>query len=165
MDKYLLDSNVFIQPKNTYYAFDLVPSYWNLFASILEGGRMFVTSSVFDELMHHDDELEKWIEEQSKINPNFKVDEKNDKRTFEIYSELTEQYADNPRYTAKNRHDFFEGADPWIIACASAKGMTVVSFERRAPEAKIIKVPDVCDRLGVRCIDLFQMLRELKFRL
>lgn len=51
-------------------------------------------------------------------------------------------------------------ADPWIIAHAIDKGGAVVTHEQRNPKASSkVKIPNVCEHFGVRCIDVYQMLR------
>lgn len=53
-------------------------------------------------------------------------------------------------------------ADAWVIAHAMAEGATVVTKEGFAPRR--VKIPDVCNALGVRCVDDFTFLREVGVR-
>ena len=58
----------------------------------------------------------------------------------------------------KNR----SGGDPWVIAVAIVEGATVISEEDRnlrTPDTKP-KIPDVCDRLNVRCIKFGEFVRD-----
>lgn len=60
--KFLLDSNVLMTARRTYYAFDLCPGFWQ---SILDGhkaGRIFSTERVKKELLKGNDELTDWAE-------------------------------------------------------------------------------------------------------
>lgn len=48
--------------------------------------------------------------------------------------------------------------DPWIIAIAQKEHLTIVSEEQKIPnlgqgvKVRVAKIPDICERLGVRCI-------------
>jgi hypothetical protein len=55
-------------------------------------------------------------------------------------------------------------ADPWVIAHAMKAGACVVTKENleTALNSKRIKIPNVCQNLGIRCINDFDMIRELK---
>lgn len=57
-----------------------------------------------------------------------------------------------------------ESADPWVIALAKLRGLTVVSQETSANEkrkpAKRYYIPDVCRDLGVPCINLLGLMRK-----
>jgi hypothetical protein len=59
------------------------------------------------------------------------------------------------------------GADPFLVAYAMGHpDRTVVTTEVSAPrrQRQNRRLPDVCAQLGVRCINTFQMTRELGFR-
>jgi Domain of unknown function (DUF4411) len=54
------------------------------------------------------------------------------------------------------------GADPWLIAHANnTKGVVVSHESNRHPNAKKVRIPDVCAALGVSCIDTYEMLDRL----
>ena len=56
-------------------------------------------------------------------------------------------------------------ADPWLIASAMDQEATVVTKESLITQsnAKTIKIPNVCNNMGVRCIDDFEFVKELGF--
>lgn len=54
----------------------------------------------------------------------------------------------------KNRH----GADPFVIATARVKNLTVVTEEKGGTPVKP-KIPSVCQGLGVPCVDVLSFLR------
>lgn len=57
---------------------------------------------------------------------------------------------------------FFSGADPFLIAFAKAHGLTVASHEVHVEGQKNkVKIPTVCQALGVPCVRTFTMLRDL----
>jgi hypothetical protein len=52
------------------------------------------------------------------------------------------------------------------VAYALAGGQTVVTLEVLKPDIrKGIKIPNICDAFGIRCINTFEMLHELKEKL
>lgn len=53
-------------------------------------------------------------------------------------------------------------ADPWIVAYALAFGETVVTQERSRSATRKVSLIDVCDRFGIRHIDVFEFLRAEK---
>ena len=65
------------------------------------------------------------------------------------------------RFTQAAQGTFMEGADLYLIAHALAHGFTVVTHETANPEARArVKIPDVCEGLGVATCTPFDMLRR-----
>jgi hypothetical protein len=63
------------------------------------------------------------------------------------------------------RDAFLAKGDPWIIAKARVIGAAVVTHESAvAPNARKVKVPNICRQFGVPCVNTFQFLRELNAR-
>ena len=55
-------------------------------------------------------------------------------------------------------------ADPWVIAYAAAMGGIVVSEERRRSSRRGgVKIPDVCDGLGIEHLNLLELFRKEAF--
>ena len=68
----------------------------------------------------------------------------------------------HPRYFDYAKAKFAAGADGWLVAYAQVHGSIVVTNEQSAQESRReIKLPDVCDRFGVRRDNTFAMLRAL----
>ena len=55
----------------------------------------------------------------------------------------------------KNRN----GADPFVIATARVRSLTVVSEEKGGTDTKP-KIPSVCEALGVPCVNVLSFLRD-----
>lgn len=60
---FLLDTNVFIEPKNRFYPFDIVPGYWDLLEKELGGDSVQSIMKVYDEIANGGDELSRWIKQ------------------------------------------------------------------------------------------------------
>ena len=59
---YVLDTNVFIDAANAYYAFDLAPGYWDFLVQLFDSRHAVSIKSVYDELddASDDDPLKVW---------------------------------------------------------------------------------------------------------
>jgi len=85
-----------------------------------------------------------------------------------LFREVTEEVQHNLRRILQAHPELVDTkrdrsmADPWVIAHAMAEGAVVVTKEQFAPRR--IKIPDVCQAFGVRCMDDFQFLREVGVR-
>lgn len=152
---YCLDTNVLIQAWQKYYSPKYCPDYWSVLNELGIQGKIFLSQMVFEEITRTDDGLSKWLK-KSKI-PIRKVDELVTKCLLDIYSK-------NPLH--KYLVDNIKGrslADPWVIAHAINEGATVVTKEEKvtAVNSTKIKIPNVCDNMGVNWINDFQFIEEM----
>ena len=156
---FVLDANVFIQAANSYYAFDIVPKFWTWMEEHL-GVELFTIAPVNDEISRQGDNLSKWIGGFNNPSWILPVD---DEDTQLQMPKITKHCVDHG-YKPAGINKFLDGADPWVIACALSHNWCVVTHEVSQPETrKRVKIPDVCDSLGVENIMLFDMLRKLGF--
>ena len=56
-------------------------------------------------------------------------------------------------------------ADPWLIATCVVTGSTLVTFETKGQSRNKPKIPNFSECYGFRCIDLFEMMKEIKVTL
>ncbi len=152
---YCLDANVLIKAWESYYAPKFCPSYWTVLDELGAQGQVFVPFWVAEEVHRTDDDLSRWLK-KSRIKVR--------SVTEEVGLKLKEIYAKDPRHqllvdNTKQR----SLADPWLIAHAMVESACVVSKEEKPTAAnnKRVKIPHVCDAMGIRCIDDFQMIEEL----
>lgn len=64
MDKYCLDTNVFIEAWNRYYSIDICPEYWDILDGLARKGIIFAPIEVKNEIDKTDDGLKKWFREK-----------------------------------------------------------------------------------------------------
>jgi predicted nucleic acid-binding protein len=155
--KYCLDANVLINAWNQYYSKTISSGYWEILSRLGHGGRIFLPEHVKEEIVRTDDTLADWLLGSSL--PVYPVDS----RATEIVGTI---------FTADPRHallvDNTKGrslADPWVIAHAIAENACVVTKENKVTSSdKRVKIPNVCEKMGVRCINDFDMIRELGIR-
>lgn len=84
-----------------------------------------------------------------------------DAQTMVSYAEV-QQWAAGQAFTESAKLDFATVADAFLVAMAKAKGMTMVTLEKSNPLRKNrVMIPDACEAIGARCLDLNDALREL----
>ena len=156
---YLIDSNVFMQAANSYYAFDLVPAFWTWVEGKL-GTDLFTIEPVKEEVLAQNDALATWF--KSVDDPSWVLDVESD--GIQLQMPVITQHCVDYGYKLNGISKFLSGADPWVIACAREMNWNVVTHEEPNPMTKKrVKIPDVCASLGVKHVTGFKMLRDLGF--
>ena len=120
--------------------------------------KIFIPELVYEEITRTEDDLSKWVK-ASKI-PIKKISEP-------VTICLQKIYAADPVH--KNLVDNITGrslADPWVIAHSLHENAIVVTKEEKitALNSKRIRIPNVCDNMGVRWINDFQFIDEVDIK-
>lgn len=159
MERYLLDSNIFITSEH-HLPQDIFEGFWRELGACLESGTAMLHQTVADELKRKKDPLIEWIEGLEGVEPMPATDD-----TLEKYLEVC-AWADEQDYEPRALREFKdEGrADAWLCAEALASGLVLVTYETPSNSLKKVKIPNVCDGLGVRYIDGFDFMRTQGFR-
>lgn len=158
VNKYCLDANVLIQAWQKYYNPRFCPDYWNILIELGKRDKIFIPELVYEEIIRTEDDLTKWLK-ASKITIK--------KITEPVTICLQKIYAADPLH--RNLVDNINGrslADPWVIAHSIHENSIVVTKEEKiiALNSKRIRIPNVCDNMGVRWINDFQFIEELDIR-
>lgn len=151
-NKYCLDANVLIQAWQKYYNPKFCPDYWNILNELGESGKIFIPELVYEEIIRTEDDLSKWLK-RSKIRIN-----KISQPVTILIRNILEDYpslVDNTKARSL--------ADPWVIAHASHENAIVVTKEElvTATNSTKIKIPNVCENMGITWINDFQLVEEL----
>jgi len=164
---YVLDANVFIEAARRYYAFDIVPSFWNSLHQHADNGVIESIDWVKKELEKgkgkegEEDELTIWA--NGSFDHAFCSTDEED--VIKSYGKVVTWVQSQPQYSDAAKADFAKGADGWLVAYAMAKGRTVVTHEVLASDARRnVPIPNVCEPFHIRYVDTFAMLRELGVR-
>lgn len=157
-NKYCLDANVLIQAWQKYYNPKFCPDYWEILIELGKQDKIFIPEYVYEEIIRTEDDLSKWLK-NSKI-PIKKVSE-------QVANCLKNIYSANPNHI--NLVDNTKArslADPWVIAHSIYEKAIVVTKEEKvtALNSNKIKIPNVCDNMGVRWINDFQFIDELDIK-
>jgi predicted nucleic acid-binding protein len=156
--RYCLDANVLIQAWQKYYSPQFCPDYWDILIQLGNENTIFIPESVRDEIIRTEDDLSEWLK-SSKI-PVRKIDGL-------VTNCITRIFEANPlhKYLVDNTKAR-SLADPWVIAHAINEGAIVVTKEEKvtALNSKKIKIPNVCDNMGVQWINDFEFIAKLNIR-
>jgi len=162
---YVLDTNVFIQAHRLYYPFDVAPGFWD---SLIEFGQKGIIHSidwVRNEIIDGKDELAEWVKGDGAILFRATITSNQSNTVIAAYARVGSFVKATARYQDIHRESFLAGADGWVVAYAQLIGGTVVTMEQPARTGAKVKIPDVCEALGVPWITTYDMLRNLGVRL
>ena len=156
---YLLDANVLIDANRDYYPIRRVPEFWDWLVYMGEQGRVKVPQEVYEKVTDADDDLANRL--KANRGAMLLMEDVDPQRIDRVVSE---------GYAADLTDDEIEklNEDPFLIAYALAdiENRCVVTTEQSKPTRQRANrhIPDVCDDLGVRCHNTFQLIDELDFR-
>jgi hypothetical protein len=161
---YLIDSDVLIEAKDRHYGFDFCPGFWAWLVREREVGNVFSVEKIHEELTASHDELSTWAEAQG---PGFFLvpDGATTSSLATVAALVAGMRVNNQPYLPAALATFLASGDYYLIAHAHAHGHVVVSHETghangQQASLKRLKIPDVCQAVGVVCVDPFRMLRQ-----
>lgn len=139
MPGYCLDTNIFIEAKNGPYGFDIAPGFWSWLDRLIELGEIHCPLAVYDEISKGNDLLSTWAKDRKSsglfVAPTDAVQA--------IFRKIADHVVQG--YSSQYSQVFLSGADPWVIAQASADGLIVVSSGGiDINQGKRPKIPNVC---------------------
>ena len=155
---YLIDTNVFIRASRQHYGFEFCPAFWDWLKRMNTNRKIYSVRAVYKELEPGDDNLTEWAK---MCRVPFFIDP--DLETLAQYEHIKQWLCDNS-YEHGAINEFFAVADSELVASAMCRQWTVVTHEVLSDTKKKVKIPDICNGLGVKCIDPFLMLRDEKAR-
>lgn len=145
------DTSVYINGRRDHFLPETFPSVWDLVASAMEDGRIIAPREVYRELTRKDDEIAAWAKERAGVfnEPSPEIQ----RAAGVIYAE----------FESPGRRD---GADPFVLAEAQARGFTVVTYEGRSfsgiPTRRWERsMPGICRHFGIPCCTLPEALTML----
>lgn len=151
MTGYSFDTSSFSNGWVKLYPPDVFPGVWLRMSEAIAGGVVRSPDEVREELSLGDPELMRWARNQAGLFvPTDALLQQEVRRVLEAA----------PRLVDLGRRRSL--GDPWVIAMARLYGLTVVTEERSRPTRP--RIPDVCRMLGVRCVTLLDVMRELEWR-
>ncbi|MBN8691232.1 MAG: DUF4411 family protein [Armatimonadetes bacterium] len=158
------DANVIITLNENFPA-TVIPKIHELAESLLNQGRLKVCEHVFREMKGG--AAKDWID-----NHKEKCFEPVTAETMNVIREV----AAIPNFVDATKTESVD-ADHFLVATALAHqksmgqnlflpvAMVVTMEKRKKPEKQRLKVPDACDKLGVKCVDLYGWLSECGYKL
>jgi hypothetical protein len=157
---YLLDANVLIDANRDYYPITRIPEFWDWLVHQGTEGHSKIPLEVHEEIAGGDDDLGKWASKKD-VKTALLLEEEAD---VTLVSRVTED-----GYAPDLTDDEIEkvGRDPFLIAYALAapgdRCVVTTEVSRPSKQRANRKIPDVCDSLGVPCMNTFSFVRSLNF--
>ena len=158
---FVLDSDVFIAAKNTYYAFDICPGFWNGILRAYQQGSVRSIDRIRNELLsgRKEEDLVQWVAHE--VPPKFFHDSNAD-QVSAAFANVMLWVQRSGQYFDRAKAKFATEADGWLAAYSMVHGTIVVTNEQPRPESRNrVLLPDVCIEFKVPYKDTFAMLREL----
>ncbi len=161
---YIVDSDVLISAKNSYYSFEICPGFWDSLIQHHQSGEVFSLDRIRQELLagRKDDDLVHWT--TNNVPASFFLSTQ-DADTVEAFEEIMLWVQRHPQYFDSAKAKFATEADGWLAAYARVRGNTVITNEQPRPESRHrILLPDVCNHFDVKHDGTFAMLKALRVR-
>jgi len=124
---YVVDADILIRAKNTYFQFERVPPFWTWLAHHAEAGRIFIPNETWvkigDKTPDQRDELALWaIEHKDVLVPE-------DRSYDALFGKVFSNYAWPDGQNTTEADPITIGDDYALIACALHNGFSVVTNE------------------------------------
>lgn len=168
---YIMDTNTFITAKNTFYAYDIVPSFWSTLLGMFKTGKVKVIDAVADEIADGKDDLTEWFGENIKKSADdagraYVIQAKQDGTVLQNYQNIANLIMKNAQYNDAAKEWFLSRADLWLIAARKALNATVVTQEKMPGKGTTkVKIPDICQQVGVNYVNLYDMMRAVGIKI
>jgi len=149
---YCCDTSALVELYDTYPP-DVFAKLWDSLENLIMNGYMHAAYEVYEELSAIDDFLFNWA-----------------KKYKNMFKDLNSQQIDKVREILDKFPNLLDlsktnaDADPFIIAHALCENCTIITLEKpSSPNAKQVKIPNVCKYYGIEYIDLKGLFREQKW--
>lgn len=147
--KYSVDTSAIIEGWIRDFPPDVAPHAWMEIEEAIDDGVLLASEEVLIELERKHDKVHEWacqhkrmfVPTDEKIQEAVKSILRNHKKLID---------------TRTNR----SGADPFVIALALVKRLSVVTAENLSGSLGRPKIPDVCEALDIRWLNMVELFRE-----
>lgn len=159
---YLLDANVLIDAANGFFQLERVPQFWAWLLDEVEAGRIAVPTEIWEEFKEGKDDLGEWARTDA-VKQHLLLEEQAEPSV--VGRVVRDGYAGD----LKDAELIELGRDPFLIAYAytSPGNRAVVTTEVSKPGKRRGRrhIPNVCDDLGVKCLNTVELINALDFRI
>lgn len=155
--QFVLDTNIFVEAKNEFYAMDICPGFWTCLIHLSQADRVVSIDQVLKEIRAYEDDLTEW----AKAAPGtlFRTTRRSD--IANAYRDLMDWVWRQSRYRKRAKLDFARAADGCVTAYAKVEGAAVVTQETFSAVAqRRVPLPNPCAEFEIDCLRTFDMLRE-----
>ena len=144
---YSIDTSALLEAWVRHYPPDVFPTLWEQIEKLIGDGRLLAIDEVLRELERKSDELHDWAKQHGGM--FVLTDEPIMQRAGTVINQFP-SLAEPQSQRGK--------ADPFVIALAMERNLTVVTAEHPKPTKP--RIPDVCRQLQVPCISLIELFRR-----
>lgn len=149
--KFVFDTSAYLNGWRDHYPPPTFSGVWDLVGSALEDGRIVLPREVLREITAQDDDVQRFIEQHAEI----AVDP-----SPEAQAVAGKIYAKLPKPGVRDK------ADPFVVAEAKVRGLTVITYEGRSfsgiPTRNWAKtMPGICKQFEVPCRTLPEAITAL----
>lgn len=161
---YLLDASTLIDAKDYYYPIERVPEFWDWLIFHGREVNIKIPIEIYREFYGQkgkEDELVIWAK-RTEVKKALLLKESAEP---DLVSRITYGgYLPNPTDDEIKKM----GNDPFLLSYAlrDVENRCVVTTEisKKSRKGAGAKIPDVCEKFHIRCINSFQLIRELDFK-
>lgn len=147
--KYCFDTSSFIHASLRAYPPLNFPSFWKNLDSLIQSGNVTCPKAVLTELEKKDDDLLKWAKAHSKA-----LIVEHDQPIQTVVSAIM---ADSVLQKLVDINRDRSAGDPFVVATAKTRGLILVTQEDYGKKTAV-KIPNVCDAIGVKHIKLVDLI-------
>ena len=147
--KYCFDTSAFIHASLRAYPPLNFPSFWKNLDALIQSGKVICPKAVLTELEKKDDDLLKWAKQH-----HGKLIIQHDQL---IQTAVTGIMAGPGLQKLVDVNRDRSAADPFVVATAKTRGLILVTQEDYGKKTAV-KIPNVCDALGVKHIKLVDLV-------
>lgn len=158
-EQFLVDSNFWITCANELYPQKHFPSFWAAMETCLADGTILHHWSVDKELHRKKDAIAAWLDGLAddgklKVIGRPRVTPESYIKVCRWPQSCIRPHAKPYTKTAISVFQDANRADAWLCAEAMESGYTLVTREKPEPQAySAVKIPDVCEGLGISCLN------------
>lgn len=151
--KYSVDTSALLDGWRRYYPPDVFPPVWQKLGELIKDKILVASEEVLFELQRKDDDVYRWARDRSHM-----FVPTSDAR---IQIAVSQILANHKKLIDERKNR--SGADPWVIAVAQIYKCAVLTGERPARSPKRPNIPDVCEALGIRWVNMLQLFRDQRW--
>jgi len=156
MPKYSIDTSAILDAWVRHYPLDLFPSFWDKFRILVESKDGIAIELIGHELRTKDDGCYDWFKDNNLSSFFVEISTPVEKTVTDILRDPNYQKLVDDR---KGTYS----ADPFVIALAMVEGLIVVTGERASNNILKPRIPDVCNSIGIDCINILELMRIEKW--
>ena len=161
---FLVDANVLITAKNTYYPLEHIPQFWDWLINKGSEGEIKMPREIYYEVANYSDDLADWIKSED-TKESLLLEEDADPALVQQALRFGYQ-SDDARFTDSELIKV--GRDAFLVGyglVGSSRTIVTKEVTKRTRRLGATRLPDACDDCAVDWCDDFTMYRALDFNL